>query len=415
MNNKLCESNGVAKIAVYRDRNFQIASLASFLGFMMVALITPAFPKMVQALGVAEQSIGLIITANTIPAIIISPLSGIMADRFGRKRVLVPSIFLFGIAGGSCAFTSDFNTILILRLIQGIGGAALFNTSLVIIGDVFAGQRRAEAMGLNNTINYVGYIIYPVLGGALASIAWNYTFLPLFLNIPLGIITQLYLNYPEPNNQQTFKQYLRDTLHYLKSLKVLWLFLAAVITYVLFFGAYLTYFGLLLGNRFQASPFTIGLFVSVVGLIIAITSSRLGILNKRFLATLLVVVAFGMYALAMFIIPVLTNLWLLLLPTVILGIAQGLVIPSMLIIASSATPQEHRAGFMAIFGAMIMLGMTIAPLVMGLAFTLTGLNLNTTFIIAGIIALIIPITAIAIGKKRLPLAQATGDSNPGQG
>jgi ACDE family multidrug resistance protein len=405
----------MAEIAVYRDRSFQIASIASFLGFMMVALITPAFPKMVQALGVAEQSIGLIITANTIPAIIISPLSGIMADRFGRKRVLVPSIFLFGIAGGSCAFTSDFNTILILRLVQGIGGAALFNTSIVIVGDIFAGQRRAEAMGLNNTINYVGYIIYPVLGGALASIAWNYTFLPLFLNIPLGIIAQLYLDYPESNNQQTFKQYLGDSLHYLKSLKVLWLFLAAIITYILFYGAYLTYFGLLLGNRFQASPFTIGLFVSVVGLIIAITSSRLGVLSKRFLPTLLLMIAFGLYAIAMFIIPVLSDMWLLLLPTVILGIAQGLITPSMAIMASSMTPPEHRAGFMAIFGAMIMLGMTIAPLVMGLAFTLTGLNLNATFIIAGIIALIIPVTAIAIGRKRLPLAQATGDSNPEQG
>ncbi len=391
------------KVAVYRDRSFQIASLASFLGFMMVALITPAFPKMVQALGVPEQSIGLLITANTIPAIIISPLSGIMADRFGRKRVLVPSIFLFGIAGGSCAFTSDFNILLILRLVQGIGGAALFNTSIVIIGDIFAGQQRAEAMGLNNTINYAGYIIYPVLGGALASLAWNYTFLPLFLNIPLGIIAQFYLKYPEPNNQQTFKKYLGDTVNYLRSLKVLWLFLAAIITYILFYGAYLTYFGLLLGSRFQVSPFTIGLFVAVAGLIIAVTSSRLGILNKRFSPTLLVMVAFGIYAVAMFIIPVLPNLWLLLLPTIILGIAQGLIIPSMSIIASNATPPEHRAGFMAIFGAMIMLGMTIAPLVMGLVFTSTGPDLNATFIIAGIIALIIPIAAIIIGKKKLPL------------
>jgi putative Mn2+ efflux pump MntP len=56
--------------------------------------------------------------------------------------------------------------------------------------------------------------------------------------------------------------------------------------------------------------------------------------------------------------------------------------------------------------------MAIAPLVMGLTFTITGLSLNTTFIIAGVIALIIPITAIAIGKKRLPLVQATGVPNP---
>ena len=54
---------------------------------------------------------------------------------------------------------------------------------------------------------------------------------------------------------------------------------------------------------------------------------------------------------------------------------------------------------MALFGTMMLLGMTISPLVIGLAFTLT--NINMTFIIAAIIALIIPVTAAIIGKKRL--------------
>lgn len=405
MSNKLPESNGAASYPVYRNPNFLIASFSSFLGFMMTALITPAFPRMVQVLGVPEQSIGLLITVNTIPSIILSPFIGILADRFGRKKVLVPSIFLFGIAGGCCTFAADFNTLLVLRLVQGIGGAALFNMSLVIVGDIFSGQERAEAMGINNTINYMGYIIYPLVGGTLASLAWNYTFLPFFLTIPLGVIAQFYLKYPEPRNQQTFKAYLGDTLHYLKSLKVLWLFLAAIITYVLFYGAFLTYFGLLMGTRFQASPFTIGLFVSIVGVVIAITSSRVGMLNKKFLPAFLLVAAFSIYALVMFVIPVFPNLWLLLVPSIIIGLAQGLIVPNLNIIASSSTPPEYRAGFMAMFGSMISLGMAIAPLVMGLAFTLT--DINYTFIIAGIIALIIPVTAVTMGRKRLPLAKSS--------
>ena len=60
---------------------------------------------------------------------------------------------------------------------------------------------------------------------------------------------------------------------------------------------------------------------------------------------------------------------------------------------------EHRAGFMAIQGTMIPLGMTIGPLIMGLAFSFTGLD--GTFLIAALIALIVPIMATLIGRRKL--------------
>ena len=66
---------------------------------MMVVIIAPAFPKMVEALGVSEQSIGLLITLICFPMFLFGPLAGIMADRIGRKRLLVPSVLLFGIFG----------------------------------------------------------------------------------------------------------------------------------------------------------------------------------------------------------------------------------------------------------------------------------------------------------------------------
>jgi len=389
----------MAQIKVYRDKNFQIVCGANLMGMMMVAIIVPAFPKMVEALGVSEQSIGLLITAYTLPGFLFAPLAGIMADRFGRKRLLVPSLILFGILGGSCALAPDFNTLLILRVLQGIAGAPLIGVTGAIIGDLFSGQKRAEAMGLNTTVMYVGYIVYPLVGGALASLAWNYPFLPFFIAIALGLVVLVFLHPPEPKSKQSIKAYLGDALRYLRSLRVMWLFFTAVITYILLYGAYLVYFSLLLGTRFQASPFIIGLFISLVGLLTAITSSQVGRLNKSFSVVSLIIGAFVMYAVAMAIIPFVSNLWLCLLPTILFGIAHGLNLPSQRVIAASVAPLEHRAGFMAIHGTMILLGMTIAPLIMGLAFTLT--DLNVTFLIAAPIALIIPIMAIIIGKGKL--------------
>jgi len=389
----------VAQIKVYHDRNFQIVLGVGPMVLMTASIIAPAFPKMVEALGVTEQSIGLLITAYALPGFLFSPLAGIMADRFGRKRILVPSLFLFGIFGGSCALAPDFNTLLILRVLQGIAGAPLMAIGGAIIGDLFSGQKRAEAMGLNTTVMYVGYIIYPLLGGALASFAWNYPFLPFFLAVALGFIALFFLRCPEPKSKQSIRGYLGAAISYLKSLRVLWLFFIAVITYILLYGAYLVYFSLLLGTRFQASPFTIGLFISVVGLFTAIISSQVGRLSKRFSLVSLIIGAFIMYAIAMAIMPVMPSLWLYLVPAIIFGTAHGLNIPSQRIIAASVAPLEHRAGFMAIYETLVLLGITIAPLIMGLAFTLT--DLNVTFIVAALIALIVPIMAVIIGKGKL--------------
>jgi predicted MFS family arabinose efflux permease len=170
-----------------------------------------------------------------------------------------------------------------------------------------------------------------------------------------------------------------------------------MIAYILLFGGFFIYFTILVGSRFHAHPFTIGLFISMIGLITAITSAQVGRLSKRFSAVSLIVGAFVLYACAMVIIPLMPRLWLLLLPTVLFGIAHGLTLPSLAVIASHITPLEHRAGFMAIQGTMVPLGMTVAAPIMGLFYNLTDLNI--TFFITALIALLIPIMAMFIGEK----------------
>jgi MFS family permease len=136
-----------------------------------------------------------------------------------------------------------------------------------------------------------------------------------------------------------------------------------------------------------------------MGLTTAVTSSQLGRLGKRFSVASLIIGAFAIYAFVMAIIPVAPNLWFCLMPTILFGLAHGLNLPSQRIIAAGVAPLEHRAGFMAIQGTMIPLGMTIGPLIMGLAFSFTGLD--GIFPIAALIALLVPIMAALIGRRRL--------------
>ena len=118
----------------YKDTNLQIIFSISLLAVLGITSVTPAFPTIVEELGISNTSVGLLITAFSVPSMILTPFLGTLADRLGRKRILVPALFLYGLAGGACAFSRDFNTLLILRVLQGIGAAATAPLSWTILG-----------------------------------------------------------------------------------------------------------------------------------------------------------------------------------------------------------------------------------------------------------------------------------------
>jgi len=366
---------------------------------MMVAAVVPSFPGIMATFSISEQEIGLVITVFTIPLFILGWVGGIMADRIGRKKIFIWSLILFGVFGGACAFTSDFRLLLLWRMLQGIASAPLGGLLPTIISDLFSGNQRNEALGVNNTINYAGYVVFPVIGGALAGISWSSPFLLFLVAVPIGIIAKFYLKSPEPEKTQSLSEYFRGTLYYLKSWKVMWLFLATIITYILLYGAFLTYFTILVENRFSGAPIVLGSFVSVLGLMTAIASFQVGKLSKYLSSEKLVVIGFIIYAVATAIVPLISNIWLCLLPVALFGIGHGLNLPSLMEMASKVTPLEHRAGFMAIQTTMIPLGMTLSAPLIGFFYSVTG-SIDMAFYFGGLLALVAPLLAILIRKKK---------------
>jgi MFS transporter, ACDE family, multidrug resistance protein len=383
----------------YRNINFLLAGSCGLMAMMVVSMIVPAFPKIMEKFGVTSQQIGLMLTLSTLPAFILTPVAGVMVDRIGRKKLLVPSLFSFGILGVACAFAPNFNTLLVLRMLQGICGTPLSAAGIAIIGDLFTGQKRAEAMGEFTSLMYGGYIIYPLVGGALGVLSWSYPFIPFGVSIVLGFLVIAFLHCPEPSVKRSLKEYLGSGLNYMKSWKVVWVFLASVLTYVLLYGAFLTYFSLFLDERLKASPMLIGTVVSLLGLATAVASFQVGRLIKKFSVFTLIIVAFIIYAVTMALVPLSPMVWLCLGLALVYGIAHGLNLPSQSIIMAGAAPMENRAGLMAVNGMMMYLGMTLGPLIMGGIFSLGGLV--NTFYWAALIALVIPAIAVIVGKKRL--------------
>lgn len=349
---------------VYLQTNLQIIFGVTLMSVLGVSSITPAFPSIVQELNISAKSIGLLITAFTLPGVLLTPILGVLADRFGRKVILVPAMFLFALAGGACGFVRDFHLLLLLRFVQGIGGASLGSLNVTIIGDLYSDRRRAAAMGYNASVLSVGTASYPAIGGALALLGWYYPFFLPFLAFPLGLIVLFGLNNPEPKNEQKMGEYLSKAWQSIRQSQVIVLFIASIITFIILYGPFLTYFPILAGHDFHASSLVIGLLMSSMSLSTAITSSQLGKLTRRYSKRTLLQAAFAFYGVGLLIMPLIPNIWLFLIPTLIFGIGHGINIPSIQTLLAELAPLEYRAAFMSLNGMVPRLGQTLGPVIM---------------------------------------------------
>jgi MFS family permease len=360
-----------------------------------VALIAPVFPKMAEVFDVSKARIGLLITAFTLPGVFLAPIVGVLSDHYGRKKVLVPSLILFGLAGGAIALTRDFNQILILRVIQGIGASGLGSLATTLIGDLYTGPEMAEVMGYNASVLSVGTTSYPLIGGALASLAWYYPFYIFFAAIPIGLIVLLYLENPEPTIRPEMRGYLKNALNSVMNLKAAGVFGAGVLTFILLYGAYLTYFPFLVDESFTKDPKIIGALIAVMSVTTAVVSSQAGRISQRLQQATAVKMAFLLYGAALIMIPLVNNIWLFLLPALFFGAGQGLNIPAIMTIVAELAPLEQRGAVMSINATMLRIGQTVGPAVAGLVFLYAGIS--WVFYSLGILAIASSILAGVFG------------------
>ncbi len=359
---------------VLRNKNIYIIFSVTLLAVMGVASITPAFPSIAEHFNINYKKIGLLITAFTLPGIFLTPVLGILADRFGRKTILAPALFLFAIAGFACSQVNSFNTLVILRFIQGIGGASLGSLNITLIGDIFPPKQRATAMGFNSSVLSIGTALYPFVGGALATIAWNFPFYFPLMALPAGFMVIFVLDNPKIRSEERFMDYLRKTLKSISRVNVLSLFLLNIMTFIILYGSYLTYFPYIMKDYFSTGPFIIGVIMSASSLTTALTSFLLGKLIKRFRQKNLLKVSYLLYIVSLAIIPFLHKESLMLIPALLFGVAQGINIPNIQTMLVSLAPSYYRAAFMSLNGMVLRIGQTLGPLIAGFFFATGGIT-----------------------------------------
>lgn len=160
--------------------------LAVIMQALDTTIANVALPYIQGSVSASADQINWVLTSYIVAAAIMTPPSGYLANRFGRKRILLISVAGFVTASILCGLAQSLNEIVGFRLLQGLFGAALVPLSQGILLDIYTPEERGSAMALFGVSVMVGPVLGPVIGGWLTEHAsWRWVF---YINVPIGLL-----------------------------------------------------------------------------------------------------------------------------------------------------------------------------------------------------------------------------------
>ncbi|WP_336469849.1 MFS transporter [Bacillus massiliigorillae] len=156
------------------------------------SMLIPALPLIEKQLHISAFKSSLLITCYSIASILLIPIAGYLSDKYGRKKIILPSLAIVLIGGLVSGFAASnmehpYWMIIVGRILQGIGAAGAAPIVLPLIGDLYKNDDDASsALGIIETSNTFGKVLSPILGAVFAAIIW---YLPFYLISLFSIIS----------------------------------------------------------------------------------------------------------------------------------------------------------------------------------------------------------------------------------
>jgi DHA2 family multidrug resistance protein len=158
---------------------------AAIMEVLDTTIVNVALPQMAGNLGATFQEVGWVSTGYILSNVVVLPMTAFLAGRFGRKNYLIFSIMLFIVSSFFCGTSHSLVELVMWRICQGAGGAALLSTAQATIRQIFPQKEQSTVQ----SIFILGIIVAPTLGPTLGgwitdNYTWNWCF---FINLPIGI------------------------------------------------------------------------------------------------------------------------------------------------------------------------------------------------------------------------------------
>lgn len=167
------------------NERLAIAVAVGAMGNLGFAVTSPILPDLAEAFGVSRGAIGLVQAAVSVPGVVFSLIIGYLADRLGRRKVILAGLAIFTIFGLAGFFARSYWGLIGARFLQGIGTSGILGVGIVLIGDTFSGEDRTRAMGINITGITLVAMLGPIVSGTLATGGTFRPFLIFLIGVPL--------------------------------------------------------------------------------------------------------------------------------------------------------------------------------------------------------------------------------------
>jgi EmrB/QacA subfamily drug resistance transporter len=159
--------------------------VATFMLLLDITVVNVALPDIQSSLGASLSSLQWVVDAYSLTLAAFLLTAGSLADRVGRRRVFTVGFAIFTIASFLCGISPNATLLNLARGLQGVGGAAMFATSLALIAQEFQGKERGTAIGAWGATIGGAVAVGPLIGGALTEgLGWEWIF---FVNVPIGV------------------------------------------------------------------------------------------------------------------------------------------------------------------------------------------------------------------------------------
>ena len=376
---------GMDKLAPEKARALSIVYASSIALMMGVNFLQPALPALTQPFHISDAQLSWIMTLFTAPAIVLSPIFGVVADLYGRRLLLGGGLIVFGMFGTAMAFAPSFGWLLALRSLQGVGFSAVIPLTIVLIGDLLEGDNEISGQGLKVFLDRIGYFVFPPLGGLLATIAWFWPFACYVLTIPVGIAALIWMPETKGKSGEKPMTYLGDMLRLTRHPRLVIAFSAGFLRFFLDYG-FLTYFPLFLVRTQGVSTATAGLLYVFFSVGAMLTSSQAGrIAAGRDKANILFV-AFLVSGGAVLAVPFIHGAWLVGGALFCYGLANGVISPMQKSLLTQNAPTELRGGIVSFDRLIQQVSKTTSTSIVGLL--LVSAELPTIFWLLGILSFV---------------------------
>lgn len=388
------------------DEEFQLLLLANSMVLLGTTMVSPLLETLTVPFGVSSANIGLLVSVFIAPSIVLIPISGVLADRYGRKPVISTGLLVFGTAGAGIAFTGDFRVALALRFVQGIGFSGVQPVVIASLGDFYQGAKETTAQGLRIAVIGIALVVFPLTAGVLVTVAWQYPFLLYGLTLPIALI--FVWKFVEPARETTTitdgSSYIMELLDVASQRHITGIILTRITPGALWVG-FLTYNSgivAILGGE----PWLAGGLVAISTVVNAVTGSQAGRIASG-LGGRLQPLLFALFSTGggLVTVAVAPSVLFVAIGVMILGFGFGLGLALTRSLLTGAAPSEFRGGVVSLGESVGRLAATVMPLLMGGVIALISPRYGFEFAVrvasgsAGILGILIGVLGVFLVRQ----------------